>query len=47
MLVYPTPRSFRLASVPYLLGMVLNSEPSHKCVSETQAIGERMSDHAL
>ena len=33
--------------LPYLFGMVKNSGPSHKCVSEAQAVRERMSDHAL
>ncbi len=44
---YPTPWSFLLASLPYLFGMVINSEPSHKCVSEAHGVGERMGDHAL
>jgi hypothetical protein len=29
-------------ALPYFFGMVLNSGPSHKCVSEAQAVGERI-----
>lgn len=32
-MVYPTPRSQVLCPLPYLFGMVNNSEPSHKCHS--------------